>query len=108
MQLCGYPQTYPDLGVVGNVLSWTGLDRQTAKSSAFTELIARVWTWLDSVVVEAGGIEPPSEDLPASATTRLFRDLISSPGRARTSCPSTSRLKFWSVAQSANRELLAH
>jgi len=59
-------------------------------------------------LVEAGGIEPPSEDLPASATTRLFRDLISSAGRPRTGCPSTSRLKFRSVAQSANCELLAH
>jgi len=59
-------------------------------------------------LVEAGGIEPPSEDLPVSVTTRLFRDLISSPGRPRTGCPSTSQLKFRSVAQSANRELLAH
>jgi len=26
-------------------------------------------------MVEAGGIEPPSEDLPTMATTRLVRDL---------------------------------
>ena len=26
-------------------------------------------------MVEAGGIEPPSEDLPAMATTRLVREL---------------------------------
>ncbi len=31
---------------------------------------------LDVKVVEAGGIEPPSEDLQISATTRLFRDLV--------------------------------
>ena len=37
-------------------------------------------------MVEAGGIEPPSEDLPALATTRLFRDLISPPRRPRTGC----------------------
>ena len=59
-------------------------------------------------MVEAGGIEPPSEDLPVIVTTRLFRDLISSAGRPRTGCPSTSRLKFRRIAQPTNRDLLAH
>jgi hypothetical protein len=42
------------------------LDRQEMKNSL--KLIG-------SFLVEAGGIEPPSEDLPAMATTRLFREL---------------------------------
>jgi hypothetical protein len=42
-------------------------------------------------MVEAGGIEPPSEDLPEMATTRLFRDLISLDRRPRTGCAQASR-----------------
>ena len=43
-------------------------------------------------MVEAGGIEPPSEDRPITATTRLFRDLISPASRPRTDCSKASRL----------------
>jgi hypothetical protein len=59
-------------------------------------------------MVEAGGIEPPSEGIPAMATTRLVRDLISPQGRLRTGFPLASRLKFRTTVQSANDGILAH
>ena len=59
-------------------------------------------------MVEAGGIEPPSEDTPATATTRLVRDLISSQGRPRTGFLATSRLKFRATVQPAYGGVLAH
>ena len=59
-------------------------------------------------LVEAGGIEPPSEDLQTSATTRLFRALISPRSRPRTGCLAASRLKFRHRAQSAKYGCLAH
>lgn len=60
------------------------------------------------IMVEAGGIEPPSEDRPAMATTRVVRDLISPPRRPRTGFDAASRFEFRDSAQPANRVSLAH
>ena len=59
-------------------------------------------------MVEAGGIEPPSENRRAVATTRLFRDLISPPHRPRTGCKATSHFVFRECAQVADGVSLAH
>jgi len=53
-------------------------------------------------MVEAGGIEPPSENRPAVATTRLFRDLISPPQRPRTGFAAASHFVFRVSAQVAD------
>ena len=58
--------------------------------------------------VEAGGIEPPSENRRAVATTRLFRDLISPPQRPRTGCDAASHFVFRDCAQGADGVSLAH
>ncbi len=55
-------------------------------------------------MVEAGGIEPPSEDLQTMATTRLVRVLFSSRRRPRTGFLEASRLKFRTAAQSVNHD----
>jgi hypothetical protein len=52
-----------------------GIGRSDGKKPAITGLFVQHWTWLDYFVVEAGGIEPPSEDRPEMATTRLVREL---------------------------------
>jgi hypothetical protein len=59
-------------------------------------------------MVEAGGIEPPSENRRAVATTRLFRDLISPPPRPRTGCEAASHFVFRGCAQVADGVSLAH
>jgi hypothetical protein len=59
-------------------------------------------------MVEAGGIEPPSENRRAVATTRLFRDLISPPQRPRTGCDAASHFVFRDCAQVADGVSLAH
>jgi hypothetical protein len=60
------------------------------------------------LMVEAGGIEPPSEDLPATATTRLFRVLLLPHRRPRTDCAPASQLKSRAHGQSANSAAPAH
>jgi len=40
-------------------------------------VIGPFWHWLEEVLVEAGGIEPPSEGLPPKMTTCLADVLIS-------------------------------
>jgi hypothetical protein len=59
-------------------------------------------------MVEAGGIEPPSENRRAVATTRLFRDLISPRQRPRTGCDAASHFVFRGCAQVADGVSLAH
>jgi len=59
-------------------------------------------------MVEAGGIEPPSENRRAVATTRLFRDLISPHHRPRTGCAAASHFAFRVRAQVADGVSLAH
>ena len=59
-------------------------------------------------MVEAGGIEPPSENRRAVATTRLFRDLISPRQRPRTGYDAASRFVFRGCAQVADGVSLAH
>jgi hypothetical protein len=59
-------------------------------------------------LVEAGGIEPPSENRRAMATTRLFRDLISPRQRPRTGCAAASHFVFRVRAQVADGVSLAH
>ena len=59
-------------------------------------------------MVEAGGIEPPSENRRAVATTRLFRDLFSPPQRPRTGCAAASHFAFRVRAQVADGVSLAH
>ena len=59
-------------------------------------------------MVEAGGIEPPSENRRAVATTRLFRDLISPRQRPRTGCAAASHFAFRVRAQVADGVSLAH
>ena len=59
-------------------------------------------------MVEAGGIEPPSENRRAVATTRLFRDLISPQQRPRTGCAAASHFAFRVRAQVADGVSLAH
>jgi len=59
-------------------------------------------------VVEAGGIEPPSENRRAMATTRLFRDLISPRQRPRTGSAAASHFAFRAHAQVTNGASLAH
>ena len=59
-------------------------------------------------MVEAGGIEPPSENRRAMATTRLFRDLISPPRRPRTGFEVASHFAFRVRAQMADGVSLAH
>lgn len=59
-------------------------------------------------LVEAGGIEPPSENRRAMATTRLFRDLISPRQRPRTGCDAASHFVFRVRAQVADGVSLAH
>ena len=51
-------------------------------------------TTSDGILVEAGGIEPPSENRRAMATTRVFRDLISPPRRPRTGSMAASHFEF--------------
>jgi hypothetical protein len=51
------------------------MDELKSKKPQFTGLFAPIWTVLDFYLVEAGGIEPPSEDPPEMATTRLDRKL---------------------------------
>ena len=63
---------------------------------------------LDGNLVEAGGIEPPSENRRAMATTRLFRDLISPRQRPRTGCDVASHFVFRVRAQVADGVSLAH
>ena len=41
------------------------------------EILRLAWIWLDVKLVEAGGIEPPSEGLPSDMTTCLAAVLIS-------------------------------
>ena len=53
-------------------------------------------------MVEAGGIEPPSEDRQTMATTRVFRDLISPGQRPRTGSETASRFRSRTRAQAAN------
>lgn len=55
-------------------------------------------------MVEAGGIEPPSEDLQTAATTRLFRVLISLADRPRTGSPPANRLSSQAIVQSVNHD----
>jgi hypothetical protein len=66
------------------------------------------WRSVDWNLVEAGGIEPPSENRRAVATTRLFRDLISPRQRPRTGCAATSHFAFRVRAQVADGVSLAH
>ena len=40
-------------------------------------VIGHFWYWLEVILVEAGGIEPPSEGLPPNMTTCLADALIS-------------------------------
>ncbi len=53
-------------------------------------------------MVEAGGIEPPSENRRAVVTTRVFRGLISPQARSRTSSPTASHFEFRTRAQAAD------
>jgi len=59
-------------------------------------------------MVEAGGIEPPSENRRAMATTRLFRDLISPHQRPRTGSAAASHFAFRARAQVTDGASLAH
>ncbi len=59
-------------------------------------------------MVEAGGIEPPSEDIQTLVTTRLVHVLISPLSRPWTGCLETSQFEFRDAAQPANRSSLAH
>jgi hypothetical protein len=59
-------------------------------------------------MVEAGGIEPPSENRRAVVTTRVVRDLISPHQRPRTGFAAASRFMFRVRAQVANGVSLAH
>ena len=59
-------------------------------------------------MVEAGGIEPPSENRRAVATRRLFRDLISPRQRPRTGFSAASHFAFRVRAQVADGVSLAH
>ena len=66
-------------------------------------------SWIsEEKLVEAGGIEPPSENRRAMATTRLFRDLISPRQRPRTGSAATSHFAFRVRAQVTNGASLAH
>ena len=71
------PKCYPTLmsGVDGcYCMRLDGRWPDSRKSIGIFLFVALGQTSSVTKVVEAGGIEPPSEDLQALATTRLFRD----------------------------------
>ncbi len=75
-----YPQIPPDFKIFG----WKASDDKQRKSPVSAGLFALHRTLPDFLLVEAGGVEPPSEDSTLRAATcvsGLFGVVVGDPGR---------------------------
>ena len=45
-------------------LIWTNVNKKPAISNGFLDFLGLLWILLDSLMVEAAGVEPASENLP--------------------------------------------